>query len=73
MRAGWLRRNGVPYSQNAVITETFARFSHPQAGDWFVVTTTVDDPAYLTQPFVTSSNFRKEANGAKWAPVSCRP
>ena len=37
--AGWLRRNGVPYSQNATITEYFTRISHPEGGDWFVVTT----------------------------------
>jgi hypothetical protein len=71
-RPGWLRRNGVPYSQAAVITEFFTRFTHPVAGDWFVVTTTVDDPAYLAQPFTTSSNFRKEPNDAKWSPRTCR-
>jgi hypothetical protein len=69
---GWLRRNGVPYSQNAVITEYFTRFNHPRAGDWFVVTTIVDDPQYLGQPFITSSNFKKEADGSKWAPAACR-
>jgi hypothetical protein len=69
---GWLRRNGVPYSQNAVITENFTRFTHPEAGDWFVVTTTVDDPTYLSQPFTTSTNFKKEANDAKWTPLPCR-
>jgi len=69
---GWLRRNGVPYSQNAVITEYYTRISHPEGGDWFVVTTVVEDPQYLGQPFITSSNFKKEADAAKWKPVSCR-
>jgi hypothetical protein len=72
VRAGWLRRNGVPYSQNAVVTEHVTRFTHPQAGDWFVVTTTVDDPAYLAQPFTTSSNFKREPDDSKWSPVPCR-
>jgi hypothetical protein len=72
MRAGWLRRNGVPYSENAVVTEYFTRFSHPDAGDWFVVTTTVEDPTYLAQPFITSSNFKKEPNESKWSPAPCR-
>ena len=71
MLPGWLRRNGVPYSQDAVITENFTRFTHPEAGDWFVVTTTVEDPQYLAQPFITSSNFKKEADGSKWNPTSC--
>jgi hypothetical protein len=72
LRAGWLRRNGVPYSRNAVITESFTRFTHPVAGDWFVVTTTVDDPMYLSQPFTTSTNFKREPNDSKWSPVACR-
>ena len=72
MLPGWLRRNGVPYGQSATVTEYFTRFTHPEAGDWFVVTTIVEDPVYLTQPFITSSNFKKEPNDAKWAPTACR-
>jgi hypothetical protein len=72
LRAGWLRRNGVPYSQNAVITEHFTRFTHPQAGDWLVITTIVDDPTYLLQPFATSTNLKKEPNDSKWNPTSCK-
>jgi hypothetical protein len=72
MLPGWLRRNGVPYSQNTTLTEHFTRFTHPDAGDWFIVTSVVDDPTYLTQTFVTSSNFRKEPNESKWNPTACR-
>jgi hypothetical protein len=72
MLPGWLRRNGVPYSQNTTVTEHFTRFTHPDAGDWFVVTTVVEDPTYLTQPFVTSSNFKREPNDPKWNPVPCK-
>jgi hypothetical protein len=70
---GWLRRNGVPYSQSAVITEYYTRISNAEGGDWFVVTTVVEDPQYLGQPFITSSNFKKEADGAKWHPIACKP
>ena len=70
--AGWLRRNGVPYSDQAIVTEYFSRFTHPQAGDWFVVTTVVEDPTFLSTTFTTSSNFRKEPNDAKWSPKPCR-
>ena len=73
MLAGWLRPNGVPYSERTTVTEHFTRFTHPVAGDWFVVTTVVVDPEYLTQPFITSTNFKKEANDAKFKPVPCRP
>ena len=72
MTPGWLRRNGVPYSQNATITEYFTRITHPEAGDWFVVTTVVDDPTYLQRPFITSTNFKKEPNDSKWSPAPCR-
>jgi hypothetical protein len=69
---GWLRRNGVPYSQNAAITEYFIRFTNPTAGDWFVVTTVIDDPTYLAQQFVTSSNWKKEPDDSKFKPAPCK-
>jgi hypothetical protein len=72
MRAGWLRKNGVPYSENATVTEYFDRFAAPNGDQWFTVTTIVDDPQYLNQPFVTSSHFKKEPDGAKWSPSPCR-
>jgi len=71
LSAAWLRPNGVPYSANAVLTEYFDQFT--DGGDvWFVVTTIVSDPAYLTEPLVISSNFKREASGAKWAPKPCK-
>jgi hypothetical protein len=70
MRAGYFRRNGVPYSENAVMTEYFDR--HAAYGtEWFTVTTIVEDPKYLTQSFITSTHFKKEADGSKWSPASC--
>lgn len=71
MLAGWLRPNGVPYSERTTVTEHFTRFTHPVAGDWFVVTTVVEDPVYLTGPFITSTNFKKEPNDSKWHPATC--
>jgi hypothetical protein len=71
LSAAWLRPNGVPYSANAVLTEYFDSFTDG-ADTWFVVTTIVDDPAYLTEPLVISSNFKREANGMKWAPKPCK-
>jgi hypothetical protein len=72
MLAGWLRPNGVPYSDRTTVTEHFTRFTHPVAGDWFVVTTVVEDPVYLTGPFITSTNFKKEPSDVKFRPVACR-
>ena len=72
MSGGWLRRNGVPYSENAVLTEYFDRFPAPNGDEWLVVTTVVSDPKYLTQDFVTSTHFKKEPSDAKWAPTQCK-
>lgn len=72
MLAGWLRKNGVPYSDNAAMTEYFDRFSDG-SDEWFTVTTIVEDPTYLTQPLMVSSNFKKEPDGSKWNPVACKP
>src|SRR5580765_5212331 len=67
---GYLRKNGVPYSQNAAVTEYFDR--HTDFGsEWFTVTTVVEDPQYLAQPFITSTHFKKEPDGAKFTPMGC--
>jgi hypothetical protein len=73
MSSGWLRKNGVPYSENASLTEYFDRFAAPNGDEWLVVTTIVSDAKYLNQDFVTSTHFKKEPNGAKWAPSPCKP
>jgi hypothetical protein len=71
LRPGYLRRNGVPYSANAVVTEYFNRTDEPNGDTWLVVTTVVDDPQYLTGRFVTSSHFKKAADGSVWNPQPC--
>jgi hypothetical protein len=38
----------------------------------FTVTTVVRDPRYLRQPFVTTIDFKKEPNDAKWDPTPCQ-
>ena len=69
MREGYLRKNGVPYSENAVITEYFDRLGPEPNGDvYLLVRTVVDDPKYLQQPFITSTHFKLEADGSKWNP-----
>ena len=72
MPPGWLRRNGVPTVRTRRSPEHFSKVTNPQAGEWFVVTTVVDDPTYLAQQFVTSSNFKKEPNDSKWNPTPCK-
>ena len=71
MRPGYLRRNGVPYSDKAVLTEYYDRTNEANGDSWLVVTSIVDDPVYLNQPFVTSAHFRKENDQSRWNPTPC--
>ena len=72
MRAGYVRKNGIPYSEDAVITEYFERDSASSDGaQWFHVMTIVQDPKYFTEPFITDSFFKKEPDGSKWHPTAC--
>ncbi|MGE3345470.1 MAG: hypothetical protein AB7L71_18775 [Vicinamibacterales bacterium] len=72
MRPGYLRRNGVPYSANAVYTEFFDRMPLEPNGDtWLVITSVVEDPQYLTTPFLLTTHFKREADGAKFRPRPC--
>jgi hypothetical protein len=72
MRAGYLRTNGVPYSEDATMTEYFDRLS-AYGADWLTVFTIVQDSRYLDQPFITSSHFKREPDGSKWSPKPCEP
>jgi hypothetical protein len=71
LRPGYLRKNGVPYSANATVTEYYDRTNESNGDSWLIVTTTVNDPQYLQMPFLTSTHFKKEADGAKWMPTPC--
>jgi hypothetical protein len=73
LTAGWLRKNGVPYSDTATMTEYFDRFAAPNGDEWLVVTTIVADPRFLNTDFITSTHFKREGNGAKWDPTPCKP
>jgi hypothetical protein len=69
---GYLRPNGVPYSDQAAMTEYFRTFTLPgDGGAWLVVTTVVDDPVYLTTELVISTQFKKESDAAGWNPREC--
>lgn len=70
LQPGYLRKNGVPYSDRTVLTEYFVR--HPQpAPDWLTITSVVEDPVYLAEPFITSTEFKKEPDASKWRPTGC--
>ena len=71
MRPGYLRKNGVPYSGNAILTEYFAQLIDDDGAKYFTVTTMLEDPTYLLQPWVRTSQFRKQADAKGWNPTPC--
>jgi hypothetical protein len=71
LRPGYLRRNGIPYGANALVTEHYNRMTEENGDAWLVVTTIVEDPQYLTGRFITSTHFKKVPDGSGWNPVAC--
>ena len=71
LRAGYLRKNGVPYSERATVSEHFDIAPLADGGQLLLVTAVVEDPVYLNAPFVTSPHFKKEPDGSKWDPTPC--
>lgn len=71
LRPGYLRKNGLPYSEKTVLTEYYSRVS-AFGNDYMAVLTVVEDPTYLSGPFVTSTHFKREPDGSKWSPSPCK-
>jgi hypothetical protein len=71
MKPGYLRKNGAPYSGDAVVTEYFDRLDVPNGDSLLVVSTEVVDPTYLAQPFWTSTHFKKQNDASGWKPTPC--
>ncbi len=74
LKAGYLRKNGVPYSENARLVEYFDLVQIPPENDgqwWMVLTSVVTDPVYLFTPFVTDDNFMKLSSAEGWQPSAC--
>jgi hypothetical protein len=72
MSGGYLRRNGVPYSENATLDEYFDTFTEPNGDTWLVVTSIVNDPKYLTGPYTSTVPFKKIPDRAGWDPTPCK-
>jgi hypothetical protein len=71
MRPGYLRRNGVPYSGNAKLTEFFDRTMEPNGGSWLVDTSVLEDPEYYDTSVILTTHFKREADGSKFQPRPC--
>jgi hypothetical protein len=71
MKPGYLRKNGVPYSANAVLTEYVLRLVDDDGQEYLAITTMVDDPQYLAQPYIKTYEYKKQRDAAGWNPTSC--
>ncbi|HEY2150397.1 MAG TPA: hypothetical protein VGH34_06305 [Vicinamibacterales bacterium] len=73
MRPGYVQKNGVPYGENAVLTEYLSRTTEPNGDSWLILTHIIEDPQYWTQPLVRSTHFKKvpDSVSTSWAPEAC--
>lgn len=71
LRAGYLRKNGVPYSANATMTEYYHRMTAPNGDIWLTLVSELKDPENLREPFVQSTHFKKLGANATFKPEPC--
>lgn len=71
MLPGYIRKNGVPYSDKAVLTEHYNRLTGQQNDAYIAMTAIVEDPTYLTGPFVRTYTFKKVPDATGWEPTPC--
>jgi hypothetical protein len=71
LRAGYLRKNGVPYSENVGLTEYWEVFKRDNGEQWLTITTIIEDPRYLRGTRLIAIPFKKEADQSKWDPTPC--
>ena len=65
LKEGWIRRNGVPRSEKATITEHIIRH-----GNYLTVAVIINDPVYLTEPFIRTTDFAMDPD-QQIAPYPC--
>ncbi len=71
LKAGYLRKNGVPYSDKAELSEYYDMLHERNGDQLLVVTITVTDPMYLREPFIINSQFKKLTDNSGWKPSDC--
>lgn len=71
MRPGYIRKNGVPYSGDATLTENFVRLVDDDGTEYLALTQMVEDPIYLAQPIIRTMLFKKQRDAAGWNPTAC--
>ena len=71
LKPGYYWKNGMPYTANAALTEYFRVMELPDRSQWIRFTQIVEDPEYLTQPWIVNYAFKKLPDGSTWNPTPC--
>jgi len=71
LKPGYLRKNGVPYSANATVTEYYDRLNEPNGDSYLMITIQIEDPMYLAAPYLISAHYKKQADATGWNPTPC--
>jgi hypothetical protein len=71
LRPGYLRKNGVPYSDRTTFTEFWDVHTLPSGDRLLVNTNVVEDPVYLQLPFQNAIHYKLEKDTSKWDPTPC--
>jgi hypothetical protein len=68
---GYLQKNGVPYSDQATVTEWLDIVNESDGEQWLIDKVVVEDPQYLARPYITSPNFKRQRDASGWNPTAC--
>jgi hypothetical protein len=71
MKAGYVTRNGVPFSNNATLTEYYDLVKERSGVEYLILTSMLDDATYMSQPMWTATHFKKQADAAGFTPLGC--
>jgi hypothetical protein len=71
LKAGYIRKNGAPYSGKTTMTEYFDLHKLPNGDQVLDITTRVDDPEYFSRTMTNTSDFKKLPNANGWNPTAC--
>jgi hypothetical protein len=67
---GLLRKNGVPYGADTKMNE-YWKLRTLGTDQWLTISTSIEDPQYLSGPYVYDSIFQREAGGSQRDPSPC--
>jgi hypothetical protein len=71
LKPGYYWKNGMPYSENLVLTEHFRVLREDDGTDWLYMSQMAEDPDYLTEPWIITYQFKKLPDGSRWNPTPC--